>query len=229
MSTAPARCRPSRSAFAGFRFPAEVIVIAVRWCLRYHLSYRDIEQLLVERGVEVDHVSVFRWTQRFTPLLADAVGARWSVGWLRVFGLPRGRGVRGDRFGDGGHADGGGRGGPSFGRAAPQAGDGCGHDLRGVPGGIDGPDAGVLGGARRGGGLMPDRGRAAGGSGGVAGRRRVLDIVGRVAAGGPSTGRGQGGGDRHCGDRPWPPPLAWPAATGVAAAWSLDHRCPLMG
>ncbi len=55
-----------------FRFPAEVIVVAVRWYLRYGLSYRDVEELLAERGVEVDHVTVYRWVQRFTPLLADA-------------------------------------------------------------------------------------------------------------------------------------------------------------
>ena len=61
-----------RSAFAGFRFPPEVIVVAVRWYLRYGLSYRDVEELLVERGVEVDHVTVYRWVQRFTPLFADA-------------------------------------------------------------------------------------------------------------------------------------------------------------
>jgi transposase-like protein len=36
------------------------------------LSYRDVEELLVERGVEVDHVTVYRWVQRFTPLLAEA-------------------------------------------------------------------------------------------------------------------------------------------------------------
>jgi transposase-like protein len=65
---------PPRSAFAGFRFPPEVIVVAVRWYLRYNLSYRDVEELLAERGVEVDHVTVFRWVQRFTPLLADAAG-----------------------------------------------------------------------------------------------------------------------------------------------------------
>jgi len=77
---------PPTSAFAGFRFPAEVIVVAVRWYLRYNLSYRDVEELLVERGVEVDHVSVFRWVQRFTALLADAArfarharGDRWFV------------------------------------------------------------------------------------------------------------------------------------------------------
>ena len=56
---------PPTSAFAGFRFPPEVIVVAVRWYLRYCLSYRDIEELLVERGVEVDHVTVYRWVQRF--------------------------------------------------------------------------------------------------------------------------------------------------------------------
>jgi transposase-like protein len=74
------------SAFAGFRFLPEVIVVAVRWCLRFNLSYRDVEELLVERGVEVDHVTVYRWVQRFTPLLADAArfcrhspGDRWHV------------------------------------------------------------------------------------------------------------------------------------------------------
>jgi IS6 family transposase len=77
---------PRSSAFAGFRFPPEVIVLAVRWYLRYGLSYRDVKELLVERGIEVDHQTVFRWDQRFTPLLADAarpsrhvVGDRWYV------------------------------------------------------------------------------------------------------------------------------------------------------
>jgi IS6 family transposase len=69
------------SAFAGFRFPPEIIVLAVRWYLRYALSYRDVEELLVERGIEVDHVTVFRWVQRFTPLLPDAARpSRHAVG-----------------------------------------------------------------------------------------------------------------------------------------------------
>jgi transposase-like protein len=85
----PRRPRPApmpRSAFAGFRFPPDVIVLAVRWYLRFGLSYRDVEELLTERGVEVDHVTVYRWVLRFTPLLADAakpcrhtVGDRWYV------------------------------------------------------------------------------------------------------------------------------------------------------
>jgi transposase-like protein len=49
-----------------------VITLAVRWYLRYGLSYRDLEELLAERSVEVDHVTVHRWVQRFTPLFADA-------------------------------------------------------------------------------------------------------------------------------------------------------------
>jgi transposase, IS6 family len=61
-----------RSSFAGFRFPPDVITLAVRWYLRYGLSYRDVEELLAERGVTVDHVTIYRWVQRFTPLLIDA-------------------------------------------------------------------------------------------------------------------------------------------------------------
>jgi transposase-like protein len=75
-----------RSAFAGFRFPPDVILLAVSWHLRFGLSYRDVEELLTERGVEVDHVSVYRWVVRFTPLLVEAarpcrhaVGQRWEV------------------------------------------------------------------------------------------------------------------------------------------------------
>ncbi len=78
--------QPPRAAFAGFRFPPEVILIAVRWYLRYGLSYRDLEELLAERGIEVDHVTLFCWVQRFTPLLIDAaqpcrhrVGSHWFV------------------------------------------------------------------------------------------------------------------------------------------------------
>ena len=50
----------------GYRFPREVIAVAVRWYLRYGLSYRDVEELLAERGVDVDHLTVYRWVQTFT-------------------------------------------------------------------------------------------------------------------------------------------------------------------
>lgn len=71
---------------AGFRFGREVISIAVRWYLRYGLSYRDVEELLAERGISVDHVTVYRWVQRFTPEFVEAArparrapGDRWFV------------------------------------------------------------------------------------------------------------------------------------------------------
>jgi IS6 family transposase len=72
--------------------------LAVRWYLRFALSYRDIEELLAERGIQVDHVTIYRWVLRFTPLLAEAarpcrhvVGNRWQAdetyvkvaGWWR--------------------------------------------------------------------------------------------------------------------------------------------------
>src|SRR5512135_533250 len=65
----------SSSVFAGFRFPREVISLAVRWYLRYGLSYRDVEELLAERGITVDHVTTYRWVQRFTLLFIDAGGS----------------------------------------------------------------------------------------------------------------------------------------------------------
>jgi IS6 family transposase len=75
-----------RSSFAGFRFPSDVIVVAVRWYLRYGLSYRDVEELLAERGVEVDQVTIYRWVHRFTAPLIDVArpcrhvpGDRWFV------------------------------------------------------------------------------------------------------------------------------------------------------
>jgi transposase-like protein len=92
------RVRPdpiARSAFAGFCFPPDVIMLAVRWYLRFGLSYRDVEELLAERGVEVDHTTIYRWVQRFTPLLAEAarpcrhvVGDRWQVDetYLKIAG-----------------------------------------------------------------------------------------------------------------------------------------------
>ena len=84
------------SGFTGFRFPPEVILLAVRWYLRYGLSYRDLEELLAERGIEVDHVTLYRWVQRFTPLLIDAArpvrhlaGDRWFVDetYVKVAGV----------------------------------------------------------------------------------------------------------------------------------------------
>jgi IS6 family transposase len=93
---------PSRSRYTvglrGLPLPTRRRRPRDRWYLRFGLSYRDVEELLAERGVEVDHVTVYRWVQRFTPLLAEAarpcrhaVGDRWFVDetYVKVAGRRR--------------------------------------------------------------------------------------------------------------------------------------------
>jgi transposase, IS6 family len=57
------------SLFKWRHFEADIILCAVRWYLRYALSDRDVGELLRERGVWVDHITVFRWVQRYAPEL----------------------------------------------------------------------------------------------------------------------------------------------------------------
>jgi len=49
------------------QFAAEIIVTCVRWYLRFSLSLRDVEELMAERGLSVDHTTVWRWTQTYAP------------------------------------------------------------------------------------------------------------------------------------------------------------------
>jgi hypothetical protein len=72
--------------------------LAVRWYLRFGLSTRDVEELLGERGIDRDHVTIYRWVQRFSPEFADAarirrhaVGDRWHIDetYVRVGGTWR--------------------------------------------------------------------------------------------------------------------------------------------
>src|SRR3712207_1313256 len=74
------------SAFSGYRFPYDVIALAVRWYLRYRLSYVDVAEWLAERGVAVDPSTVYDWVQAFTPRFLEAArahrtraGTRWRV------------------------------------------------------------------------------------------------------------------------------------------------------
>jgi transposase, IS6 family len=50
-------------------FEAELILLCVRWYLRYALSYRDLEELMRERGLQVDHTTIYRWVQNYAPEL----------------------------------------------------------------------------------------------------------------------------------------------------------------
>src|SRR4051812_50223821 len=61
--------RRSKADFKGRHFEAVLIVQAVSWYLRYPLSYRDIEELFLERGVAVDHNTLNRWVLAYAPLI----------------------------------------------------------------------------------------------------------------------------------------------------------------
>ncbi len=55
--------------FKGRQFEAEIIVLCVRWYLRYPLSLRQLEEIMAERNLSVDHVTIWRWVQRYAPEL----------------------------------------------------------------------------------------------------------------------------------------------------------------
>lgn len=55
------------SNFKGRHFEGEIVLWAVRWYCRYGVSYRDLEQMLGERGVSVDHSTIYRWVQKYAP------------------------------------------------------------------------------------------------------------------------------------------------------------------
>jgi transposase-like protein len=81
--------------FKGAHFPPEVILMGVRWYLAYPLSTRHVEELMEERGVEVDHATINRWVIKYSPLLEEAfprrkrpVGMSWRLDetYIRVKG-----------------------------------------------------------------------------------------------------------------------------------------------
>ena len=59
----------NQSPFKWRHFEAEIILLCVRWYLRYSLSYRDLEEMMAERGLRVDHTTIYRWVQRYAPEL----------------------------------------------------------------------------------------------------------------------------------------------------------------
>jgi len=73
--------------FKGHRFEKNIILLCVRWYLAYPLSYRNLEEMMRERGVEVDHSNIYRWVQKFTPQLEASfrkvkkrpVGKSWRM------------------------------------------------------------------------------------------------------------------------------------------------------
>ena len=65
-------CRPPL--FRNRQFEPTVIVTCVRWYLRFSLSLRDLEELMAERGLSVDHTTIWRWTQTYGPEVHRRLG-----------------------------------------------------------------------------------------------------------------------------------------------------------
>jgi IS6 family transposase len=59
--------KQNKSSFKWRHFEPTIILLCVRWYCRYQLSYRDVEEMMHERGLDVDHSTVFRWVQRYAP------------------------------------------------------------------------------------------------------------------------------------------------------------------
>ena len=72
--------RPSKSnLFKGRHFEQEIIILCVRWYLRYKLSYRDLVEMMAERGLSIAHTTILRWVRHYTP----DFDKRWSRFQLR--------------------------------------------------------------------------------------------------------------------------------------------------
>ena len=73
------------SDFKGRHFEGEVVLWAVRWYCRYGVSYRDLEQMMGERGVSVDHSTIYRWVQKYAPEIEKRLRWQWrgprSTSW----------------------------------------------------------------------------------------------------------------------------------------------------
>lgn len=70
--------------FKGAQYPKSVILYAVLFYVRYAVSYRDLEEIMAERGVEVGHVTLNRWVAKFSPLIAKEAHKRkhkTAVSW----------------------------------------------------------------------------------------------------------------------------------------------------
>jgi transposase-like protein len=68
--------------FKGAHFPAEIILMGVRWYIAYPLSTRHVEELMEERGVEVDHATINRWVIKYSPQLEEAFHRRKRPVWV---------------------------------------------------------------------------------------------------------------------------------------------------
>jgi len=69
MEGAPVARKVVLQKFKWRHFQSDIILLCVRWYLRYPLSYRNLEEMMLERGLTVDHTTVYRWVQAYAPEL----------------------------------------------------------------------------------------------------------------------------------------------------------------
>jgi transposase-like protein len=81
-----AKCKTIDELFKGCHFEHEIIILCVRWYLRYKLSSRDLTEMMAERGLKLSHTTILRWVQRFVPEFekrwnryAAGAGSAWRV------------------------------------------------------------------------------------------------------------------------------------------------------
>ena len=86
--------------FKGRHFEQEIIILCVRWYLRYKLSYRDLVEMMAERGVPIAHTTILRWVQRYAPefdkrwsRFATSAGTSWRMDETYVRQDPRPMGL----------------------------------------------------------------------------------------------------------------------------------------
>jgi len=63
--------------FKGRHFQCEIILKAVRWYCKHVISYRELQEMLAERGVNVDHLTIYRWVQRYAPEFEKRLRRYW--------------------------------------------------------------------------------------------------------------------------------------------------------
>ena len=87
--------------FKGSQFERDIILWGVHWYVAYPISYRQLEEMMQERGVEVDHSSLNGWALKFTPALDKTFRQRgWRANGAESDGLVSGRELRVDGVGN---------------------------------------------------------------------------------------------------------------------------------
>jgi len=67
--------------FKGRHFDREIIILCVRWYLRFKLSFRDLVEMMAERGISLAHTTIMRWIQRYIPEFRKALEPLRMPGW----------------------------------------------------------------------------------------------------------------------------------------------------